>query len=33
MKIFPAIILAAALLMTGCGGEEQQEMSLTIRPV
>ncbi|MBQ6297000.1 MAG: efflux RND transporter periplasmic adaptor subunit [Selenomonadaceae bacterium] len=28
MKIFPTIILAAALLMTGCGGEEEQEMSL-----
>ncbi len=28
MKIFPAIILAAALLFSGCGGEEEQEMSL-----
>ena len=32
MKIFPAIILAATLLITGCGGEEQQEMSLEDYP-
>ena len=28
MKIFSAIILAAALILSGCGGEEEQEMSL-----
>ena len=28
MKIFPAIIFAAALMLTGCGGEEAQEPSL-----
>lgn len=28
MKIFPAIICAAALLFSGCGGEETQEQSL-----
>lgn len=32
MKIFPAIILAFALLMTGCGGEDAQEPSLEDYP-
>ncbi len=32
MKIFPAIILAAALLMTGCGGEDTTEQSLEDYP-
>ena len=32
MKIFPAIILAAALLMTGCGGEDTQEQALEDYP-
>ncbi|MBR6711710.1 MAG: efflux RND transporter periplasmic adaptor subunit [Selenomonadaceae bacterium] len=32
MKILPAIILAAALLMTGCGGEETEEQSLEDYP-
>ena len=32
MKIFPAIILAAALLMTGCGGEDTQEQALEEYP-
>lgn len=32
MKVFPIIILAAALLMTGCGGEETAEPSLEDYP-
>ena len=32
MKIFSAIILAAALLITGCGGEDTEEMSLEDYP-
>ena len=32
MKIFPAIILAVALLLAGCGGEEAQEQALEDYP-
>lgn len=32
MKIFPLIILAAALLFTGCGGEDEAQLSLADMP-
>ncbi len=32
MKIFPAIILTATLLMTGCGGEDTEELALEDYP-
>ena len=32
MRIFPAIILAAALLLTGCGGEDTDELALENYP-
>ena len=32
MKIFPTIILATALLMTGCGGEDTEEQALEDYP-
>ena len=32
MKIFKALICAAALMLTGCGGEEAQEQSLEEYP-
>lgn len=32
MKVFPVIILAAALFMTGCGGEDTEELALEDYP-